>query len=293
MYKYNCKFCGEVEIKTSKHAGAHIVNCEKNPNRGKSFQKLRVVGKELAILNRNNSILKYNENPKKCKNCNEILDYDNKNNEFCNHSCSASFNNKKRKGKKHKLSDEGYKNILKSNKKRIGNKLSDEHKKKIGDKLKKPKIDFSCPVCNKKLKILQSEKRKYCSGTCRNKINNNLINGCRSKAEIYLENKLKETFPDLNIVFNSRNILKNNRELDVYIPSIKLAIEWNGIYHYKDIRTKEFLVNTKEKDLDKIKQCEEFGIELYVVKDLTSHNKFIKEEVNKIIDYIKNKKEDR
>jgi len=295
MYKFNCKYCGELEIKTSKHAGSHIVNCEKNPNRGKSFEKLRIIGKELALLNKEKLILEYLVNPKKCEECNNVLDYNDRNNKFCNHSCSASYSNKNRKEYKYVLTDVGYNNIVNSNRKRIGKKLSDivgyersiEIGKKISESLSKPKIDFICPVCNTVIKILKTQKRKYCSGTCRNKINNQLINGTRSKAEIYLECKLKEEFPKLIILFNSRKILNNNRELDVYIPEIKLAIEWNGIYHYKDIRTKEFLIETKEKDLDKIKQCKELNIELYIVKDLTSSNKFIEEETNKIIKYIK------
>lgn len=36
---------------------------------------------------------KYDENPKRCKYCGEIISYKNRQNDFCNHSCSASFNN--------------------------------------------------------------------------------------------------------------------------------------------------------------------------------------------------------
>ena len=36
---------------------------------------------------------KYNLNPTKCKFCGSVLDYEHRNNKFCNLSCSASFNN--------------------------------------------------------------------------------------------------------------------------------------------------------------------------------------------------------
>jgi hypothetical protein len=36
---------------------------------------------------------KYNLNPKQCKKCSKIIPFDNKDNIFCNSSCSASFNN--------------------------------------------------------------------------------------------------------------------------------------------------------------------------------------------------------
>ena len=35
----------------------------------------------------------YYENPKYCKHCGELIPYEKRENDFCNHSCSASFNN--------------------------------------------------------------------------------------------------------------------------------------------------------------------------------------------------------
>lgn len=47
----------------------------------------------------------YNINPKKCLNCGSVLSYQKRKNEFCNNSCSASYNNKgvRRHGKGSKL----------------------------------------------------------------------------------------------------------------------------------------------------------------------------------------------
>lgn len=45
-------------------------------------------------------INEYNKNPNKCLFCGEKLDYKHRHLKFCNHSCSASFNNKKRKKEK-------------------------------------------------------------------------------------------------------------------------------------------------------------------------------------------------
>ena len=44
-------------------------------------------------------ILEYNEHPNICNNCLCVLDYDSRNKKFCSSSCSATFNNKKRKPK--------------------------------------------------------------------------------------------------------------------------------------------------------------------------------------------------
>ena len=36
----------------------------------------------------------YMQHPKRCKHCDSIIEYDDRRKTFCNHSCSASFNNK-------------------------------------------------------------------------------------------------------------------------------------------------------------------------------------------------------
>jgi len=299
MFIYNCKFCGEVEIKTSKHAGAHVTNCLLNPNRGKSFEKIKLLGPKNSKDKHKLSIINYNKKPKICKNCGCDIPYDKKNNNFCNNSCSAKFNNKNRTTKKYEYTEKGLESIKKNlkimhEKTRILYENNPELLKcriqKIKEKLTKPKVEFICPVCGKVLMVTENEfkKRKYCSGTCRNKINNKKIFGVRSKAEIYLEERLKNGFPNLIMMFNDREVL-NGKELDVYIPSLNLAIEWNGIYHYKKIRDDGFFEKTTNKDKQKIDECVELGIELYIVKDLTSGKKFIKEETEKIIKFVKQK----
>jgi nucleoside diphosphate kinase len=178
----------------------------------------------------------------------------------------------------------------KSDKLKEVNKISGLKLVEYGKQFPKEKIriDWICPVCESVLKLPKhiSKNRKYCSGTCRNKVNNQIIRGTRSKAEKHLELSLTEKFPNLEIVYNSRKILSNNKELDVYIPSLKLAIEWNGPWHYMDCRTKEFLNGIKERDLQKEEECKVLGIKLYVVKDLVAHKKFIHSEVDKIINLI-------
>lgn len=106
----------------------------------------------------------------------------------------------------------------------------------------------------------------------------------RSKAEILLESRLLATFPQLDLSFNDRTILKG-LELDVYIQKLKLAIEWNGIFHYKDIKG-NVLEKIQIKDKFKVEKCKELGIELIVIEDLTSNPKFIDIQIEKIIGVI-------
>lgn len=62
-----------------------------NRNKLKQF----IIDNNINISHIKTSITKskYDENPKRCKYCGEIIPYENRRNDFCNHSCSASFNN--------------------------------------------------------------------------------------------------------------------------------------------------------------------------------------------------------
>ena len=148
-------------------------------------------------------------------------------------------------------------------------------------------IEWKCPMCGKIIKVIPSEakKRKFCSGTCRNIFNNKNICGSTSKAENILYNEITKTFPDLEVIRNDRKTL-NGLELDIFIPKLKLAIEWNGIFHYKDVHKNNSLEKTKRKDILKEEMCKNIGIDLIVVKDLVSNKKFIIDEVDRIIKYI-------
>jgi hypothetical protein len=65
--------------------------------------------------------------------------------------------------------------------------------------------------------------------------------------------------------------------LDIYIPEINFAIEWNGIYHLEPIKGDDMFQKILQKDNKKIELCKELGISLLVISDRTSHKKFIEE----------------
>lgn len=64
-----------------------------------------------------------------------------------------------------------------------------------------------------------------------------------------------------NIVTNSRKIIESGKEIDIYLPDFKLAIEYNGVYwHHEDVPH-----ITKTYHLDKFIECEKKGIQLITV----------------------------
>lgn len=112
----------------------------------------------------------------------------------------------------------------------------------------------------------------------------------RSKLEVWLEQKLIEIFPNQHFIFNDRELI--NSELDIYIPSLSLAFELNGIFHYEPIYGKEKLLKIQNNDNRKFQACAEHGISLCIID--TSQQKKFKENtaqkyLNIIIEIINNK----
>lgn len=91
--------------------------------------------------------------------------------------------------------------------------------------------------------------------------------GCLSKGEIELQNFLKEL--EIDFLVNDREIL-GGKELDIYIPSKKIALEFNGLYWHSDadktgkniFPSKEERSIAKNRHLEKTKLCEKLGIRL-------------------------------
>lgn len=94
-----------------------------------------------------------------------------------------------------------------------------------------------------------------------------------------VEKKLREdifSFYKGEIIFNDRKIL-NGKELDIYIPDKKIAIELNGILWHSFGLTWPNNLNAEKKEkskhYDKYKQCEKIGIQLLQFTDMDYLNK--------------------
>ena len=66
-------------------------------------------------------------------------------------------------------------------------------------------------------------------------------------------------------------------EADISIPSLNLAIEWNGIVHFKPIYGQTKLDKIQDKDAEKLKIAANKNINLIVIPDLVSNNKILKQ----------------
>lgn len=110
---------------------------------------------------------------------------------------------------------------------------------------------------------LYDHKKPFCSRRCNAKFKYKFYTNGRSKLEEWIEKKLSSMYPSLKINYNDRDTV--GIELDIYIPSLELAFELNGIHHYKPIYGIPNFVNSTFRDVIKEHKCKTRHIDLYVL----------------------------
>ncbi len=129
------------------------------------------------------------------------------------------------------------------------------------------KKEVECTNCGTLFLRVPSDikKNNYCSNSCNaSYCNMHKTHGIRrSKLEIWLEEQLTILYPNLPINFNKKDAI--NSELDIYIPSLKLAFELNGIYHYEPIHGQNKLDQIQNNDHRKFQACAEKEISLCII----------------------------
>jgi len=158
-----------------------------------------------------------------------------------------------------------------------------------GSKNRITQIECQCNQCNKTFTRVQSlvlrGEDKFCSRSCAATYNNtHKKHGTRrSKLEVWLEEQLPKKYPKLEFHFNRKDTI--NSELDIYIPSLKLAFELNGIFHYEPIYGKEKLARIENNDNRKFQACIEKNIELCTI-DVSQLKYFKPKNAQKYLDVI-------
>ena len=236
-------------------------------------------------------------------------------NHFCGRACSASFNNKKRaeegftlKGKTKIVKCIKCENdvdvALQSQDKNILCKKCQEldliERKSISARsshlLKTVRIS-TCTICQNSFKTFYP-KSKFCSNECRlvRKIEIGKKAGAasviaqqrRSKNEILFGELCAEKF---ETKCNEQFFIDHNGytwDADVILPELKIAVLWNGAWHYKKIKTNGSLEQIQTRDQIKLDVIKNNGYYPYVVKDMGRYNEnFVKEKFDEFLDFTK------
>lgn len=243
-YQCSCIVCKK--LKTSKGIHSHylISHTEEGQIRNRKNRLAGgLLGSKIAKKNAQQIQNQYLENPKKCKQCNTTLTYEQRHNKFCSTSCSASFHNKYRKGI----------TLNKSVKQKISNSVRKFNKENPYPKYSK--ISFCC-VCNV---VIQNKIVKTCSPECKStllsnniteRIKQNRRSNYRRDKRSYLEESFETWLLDNNISlkYETEYTIKNHITekwyfVDFYFPEINLIVELDGKQHEKP----------KHKEADKLR----------------------------------------
>ena len=130
---------------------------------------------------------------------------------------------------------------------------------------KKGTVKTSCLNCNAKITKTLHKALKipnhFCSSSCAATYNNKhkTYGYRRSKLEQYFEEQITFYYPQLLCLYNNKETIGS--ELDFYFPTLKLAVELNGIFHYEPIYGKDQFEKIQNNDKQKSIRCYELGIE--------------------------------
>jgi endogenous inhibitor of DNA gyrase (YacG/DUF329 family) len=153
---------------------------------------------------------------------------------------------------------------------------------------RKTSVIVNCAQCGAEVEKLLAEfksyKNSFCNPSCSGKYTStHKTHGHkRSKLEAWLEKKLTTRHPELEIHYNQRTAI--GMELDIYIPSIKIAFEINGPTHYKPIYGESQFKYIKARDAKRKKLSRKNNIKLIEIN--TSKFQFHERKVKELNNYL-------
>ncbi|OHD25750.1 MAG: hypothetical protein A2086_14180 [Spirochaetes bacterium GWD1_27_9] len=147
-----------------------------------------------------------------------------------------------------------------------------------------------CKNCDKEFES-ENAKNEYCSENCRKdfarkKRGITIINkGSKNRNITELSNGEKELQMLITSIFYDQDILigkfyywlryNSSLQLDIYLPNINLAFEYDGEQHYKYMsyfhKNKQDFLEQQDRDRFKDRRCEEEGITLIRYRDKTEY----------------------
>lgn len=208
---------------------------------------------------------------------------------FCSHSCAASYTNLGRE-KSQETRVKISKSLLDYN---------SEHNEKRPVKI--------CKVCGKEYHYKKNVSTKLCcSKKCSLYLKTHKVDfmsseqrelrSTISRKAVYLQKKERRSknekyFCELcekhfkNVTHNIPKF--NGWDADVIIDDVRIAVLWNGKWHYEKITQKHSVLQVQTRDKIKISEIKKQGYEPYVIKDMGSYDpQFVIDEFEKFKAYV-------
>lgn len=210
-----------------------------------------------------------------CENCDKKQEGLYASGRFCSKSCASSFSTKR-------------------NRAEINEKV---RKTLIGKGRANADVKLICPQCKNEFYVAYVKRNQICcSISCSSKRKNEQLyigkrGGAASAAKRVLRSKNEILFFNLCVghFSNVHNNLRffNGWDADIILMDQRIAILWNGKWHYEKITKSHSLEQVQNRDRIKIKEIEKSNFTPYIIKDMGKHNPdFVMKEFNKFLEYI-------
>lgn len=316
---YSCKYCGEVFTTTRGKFNAHCRLCPQNPKHDAIIQSLKKGGSRKCTLYNKNNTLPRHEYIVSCANCGKTFtitcterEFSKKEKFFCSRACAnrrtpTEESNKKRASTLYRTL--ARKNNFQSPKPLkycyiCGATLCKDNKtglcRKHCARKQLPRPTRQCKNCGKP--IHPRSKLGYCKNCVHSIVAANLSQQTREKLRIAAlksvanqsaTRRSKNEIAFCELCKTRFNNVKNNLQLfngwdaDIILLDQKIAILWNGAWHYKQISTQSSLACIQNRDRIKIAEITKAGFTPYVIKDMGKASKTkVQTEFNKLITFI-------
>ena len=292
MCEIRCQFCG-IECRSNLSKSCHERFCKLNPDYEHNIKVIteasrkasKSISNGLKEFYKSNPLNKIEEYKFICQRCGKQYslmlrkrDFDNgKYSKFCSRACANSRNHSGET--KEKIRSSLIKSYNESGRKSIKEKqylLNPKHCSACGAEL--PYAMRHNATCSRECAHLSQSNGGKTGGKHSAK-----IRAKRSKNEIAIANRCIEAFNNRKILTNEPYF--NGWDADVILVDYKIAILWNGIWHYKIVRNNQSLKQIQSRDRIKLKMIEKCGYIPYVIKD---EGKFSMKKVNEEFEIFKN-----
>ena len=280
--KNQCPFCNKI-FETPRKRGCHQRLCELNPDREKMLNALRKGGSITFTKLNKVRTLERKEYICICLKCQKEYtitctenDY-NKGNytKYCSRSCANSriiTEEHKNKIKLKILERQDY-TVNKSESARMFKKdrtckfKKDRTCKNCGNNISYKNKSGYCKNCFYKFKTISDETREklHLAGL---KSCNIQAEQRRSKNEIAFCELCEKQFKTVK----HNEAIFNGWDADIIIEDLKVAILWNGKWHYEKIKANHSVKQVQNRDRLKIREIEKCGYKPYIIKDLGKYN---------------------